>query len=47
MIAYPETGLTLILGSDYFGEAKKSFLRMAMYKLKKKEDLDSMQEVNY
>ena len=31
MIAYPETGLTLILGSDYFGEAKKSFLRMAMY----------------
>ncbi|WP_195250887.1 phosphoenolpyruvate carboxykinase (ATP) [Romboutsia sp. 1001713B170207_170306_H8] len=35
MIAYPETGVTFILGSDYFGEAKKSFLRMAMYKVKK------------
>ena len=39
MIAYPETGLTLILGSDYFGEAKKSFLRMAMYKVKEEGGL--------
>ncbi|MDU6249635.1 MAG: phosphoenolpyruvate carboxykinase (ATP), partial [Paeniclostridium sordellii] len=35
MIAYPESGVTFILGSDYFGESKKSFLRMAMYKVKK------------
>lgn len=35
MFAYPETGVTFILGSDYFGESKKSFLRMAMYKVKK------------
>lgn len=35
MIAYPEEGITYILGSDYFGEAKKSFLRKAMYKVKK------------
>jgi phosphoenolpyruvate carboxykinase (ATP) len=34
MFAYPETGMTFILGSDYFGESKKSFLRMAMYKVK-------------
>lgn len=39
MIAYPKTGLTLILGSDYFGEAKKSFLRMAMYKVKEEGGL--------
>ncbi|WP_242967931.1 phosphoenolpyruvate carboxykinase (ATP) [Tepidibacter mesophilus] len=35
MIVYPEEGITYILGSDYFGEAKKSFLRKAMYKVKK------------
>ncbi|MEG2786889.1 MAG: phosphoenolpyruvate carboxykinase (ATP) [Romboutsia sp.] len=35
MFAYPESGVTFILGSDYFGESKKSFLRMAMYKVKK------------
>ncbi|PAB60128.1 phosphoenolpyruvate carboxykinase (ATP) [Anaeromicrobium sediminis] len=34
MIAYPEEGITFILGSDYFGESKKSFLRMAMHKVK-------------
>lgn len=34
MFAYPESGVTFILGSDYFGESKKSFLRMAMYKVK-------------
>ncbi len=27
----PEAAVTLILGTDYFGETKKSFLRMAMY----------------
>lgn len=35
MIVYPEEGITYILGSDYFGESKKSFLRKAMYKVKK------------
>lgn len=35
IISYPEEGVTYILGTDYFGEAKKSFLRMAMYKVKK------------
>jgi len=34
IIVYPEEGITYILGTDYFGEAKKSFLRMAMYKVK-------------
>ncbi|QIO25053.1 phosphoenolpyruvate carboxykinase (ATP) [Haloarcula sp. JP-L23] len=27
----PERGLTVVAGSDYFGEAKKSFLRLFMY----------------
>ncbi|KXZ40338.1 phosphoenolpyruvate carboxykinase (ATP) [Alkalithermobacter thermoalcaliphilus JW-YL-7 = DSM 7308] len=35
IIVYPEEGVTYILGTDYFGESKKSFLRMAMYKVKK------------
>ncbi|WP_330387951.1 phosphoenolpyruvate carboxykinase (ATP) [Natronincola peptidivorans] len=30
---------TYILGTDYFGEAKKSFLRMAMYKVKNDKGL--------
>lgn len=34
MFVYPQAGVTFILGSDYFGESKKSFLRMAMYKVK-------------
>ena len=34
MFVYPEKGVTFILGSDYFGESKKSFLRMAMYRVK-------------
>jgi len=28
---FPETGFTAVLGSDYTGEAKKSFLRLFMY----------------
>lgn len=32
----PEAAVTYILGTDYFGECKKSFLRMAMYLAKKK-----------
>ncbi|OPJ56345.1 phosphoenolpyruvate carboxykinase (ATP) [Alkalithermobacter paradoxus] len=35
ILVYPEEGVTYILGTDYFGESKKSFLRMAMYKVKK------------
>lgn len=31
ILVYPEEGLTLVLGSDYFGEVKKGFLRMAMW----------------
>jgi phosphoenolpyruvate carboxykinase (ATP) len=30
----PEAGICYILGTDYFGECKKSFLRMAMYRAK-------------
>ena len=30
----PEAGLTFVLGSDYTGEAKKSFLRLYMYRAK-------------
>lgn len=32
----PEAGVTYILGTDYFGEAKKSFLRMALYDWKRR-----------
>lgn len=31
----PEVGLTAVLGSDYIGEAKKSFLRQFMYRVKR------------
>lgn len=36
IFCHPEAGVTYILGTDYFGEAKKSFLRMAMYMVKKR-----------
>lgn len=39
IMVFPEEGITYILGTDYFGEAKKSFLRMAMYAAKKKGGL--------
>ena len=35
----PETGLTFVLGSDYTGEAKKSFLRLFMYRIKERGGL--------
>ncbi|MFZ5631837.1 MAG: phosphoenolpyruvate carboxykinase (ATP) [Bacillota bacterium] len=35
IFCHPEERITFILGTDYFGEAKKSFLRMAMYIYKK------------
>jgi phosphoenolpyruvate carboxykinase (ATP) len=34
ILVYPEDGVTFILGSDYMGEAKKGFLRMAMWAAK-------------
>jgi phosphoenolpyruvate carboxykinase (ATP) len=36
IFCHPEAGVTYILGTDYFGECKKSFLRMAMYLVKKR-----------
>jgi phosphoenolpyruvate carboxykinase (ATP) len=35
----PEDGLTFVLGSDYTGEAKKSFLRLFMYRAKEQGGL--------
>ena len=35
----PESGLTFVLGSDYTGEAKKSFLRLYMYRAKQQGGL--------
>lgn len=34
IFCHPLAGVTYILGTDYFGEAKKSFLRMAMFRTK-------------
>lgn len=34
IIVFPEINLTFVLGTDYFGEVKKGFLRMAMYRAK-------------
>ncbi len=31
ILVFPEIGVTFVLGSDYFGEVKKGFLRMAMW----------------
>ncbi len=35
ILVFPREGLTLVLGSDYYGEVKKGFLRMGMYQAKK------------
>lgn len=34
ILVYPEEGVTFVLGSDYMGESKKGFLRMAMWRAK-------------
>ncbi len=34
VLVWPEEGVTIALGSDYYGEVKKGFLRMAMWKAK-------------
>ncbi len=35
VIVFPEINLTFVLGTDYYGEIKKGFLRMAMYRAKR------------
>jgi len=34
ILVFPEIGVTYVLGTDYYGEAKKGFLRMAMWMAK-------------
>lgn len=34
ILVFPEAGVTYVLGTDYFGEAKNAFLRMAMWHAK-------------
>jgi phosphoenolpyruvate carboxykinase (ATP) len=34
ILVFPEIGVTYVLGSDYYGEAKKGFLRMGMWRAK-------------
>lgn len=36
ILVFPDDHLTLVLGSDYYGEVKKGFLRMGMYAAKKR-----------
>ena len=36
IVALPEVGVTFVLGSDYYGEAKKGFLRMGMWHAKQR-----------
>jgi len=36
ILVFPEIGVTYILGTDYYGEAKKGFLRMAMWAAKQR-----------
>jgi phosphoenolpyruvate carboxykinase (ATP) len=36
IIYLPEIGTTFVLGTDYYGEAKKGFLRMAMWEAKQR-----------
>lgn len=36
ILVFPEISTTIVLGSDYYGESKKGFLRMAMWNAKQK-----------
>ncbi len=36
ILVFPEMGITYVLGSDYYGEDKKGFLRMAMWEAKQR-----------
>ena len=39
VMVFPENGLTIVLGSDYKGEIKKSMLRKLMYRVKEQDCL--------
>jgi len=36
ILVFPEKGITYVLGTDYYGEDKKGFLRMAMWEAKRR-----------
>lgn len=36
VLVFPEIGVTYVLGTDYFGEVKNAFLRMAMWRAKER-----------
>ncbi|HHT9130270.1 MAG TPA: phosphoenolpyruvate carboxykinase (ATP), partial [Candidatus Brocadiaceae bacterium] len=36
IVVFPEISTTVVLGTDYYGESKKGFLRMAMWNAKQK-----------
>lgn len=36
VLVFPEIGITYVLGTDYYGEAKNAFLRMAMWSAKQR-----------
>ena len=36
ILVFPEIGVTYVLGTDYYGEAKNAFLRMAMWQAKRR-----------
>lgn len=39
VLVFPERGITYLLGTDYYGEDKKGFLRMAMWEAKQRDML--------
>jgi len=39
ILVFPEIGVTYVLGTDYYGEAKNAFLRMAMWRAKQQNML--------
>ncbi|MBI2026366.1 MAG: phosphoenolpyruvate carboxykinase [Deltaproteobacteria bacterium] len=39
ILVFADCGVSFVLGSDYYGEVKKSILRMAMYRMKEKGGL--------
>lgn len=40
ILVFPEIGVTYVLGSDYYGEVKMGFLRMAMWEAKRRGMMD-------
>lgn len=39
VLVFPQAGITYVLGTDYYGEVKKGFLRMAMWQAKQQNML--------